>query len=100
MTLLNSCEYICKPIALFSRVCESDIASFDGIVLVSFVPQVRNIMFYDFGVPGVCRGESFVVVRRPNNARDANYLDVTLVWGPYCLGHAEASMAAHLSPMM
>ena len=96
----NSCEYICKPSALFSRVCGSDIASFDRVVLVSFVPQVRSIMFYDFGVPGACRGESFVVARRPDNACDANYLDVTLVWGPYCLGHAEASMTARLSLMM
>ena len=55
-------------------------------------------MFYDFGVPGACCGESFVIIRRPNNACDANYLDVMLVRGPYCLGHAEASMAARLSP--
>ena len=41
-------------------------------------------MFNDFGVPGVCRGESFVV-RRPDNTCDDNYLDVTLVWGPYVL---------------
>ena len=32
----------------------SDIASFDGIVLGSFVAQVRGIRFYDFGVSGVC----------------------------------------------
>ena len=57
MTLPNSREYICKPSALFSRVFRSDIASFDGMELVSFVPQVRSIMFYDFGVPGACRGE-------------------------------------------
>ena len=56
MTLSNTREYICKPSALFSRVCRSDIASFDRVVLVSFVPQVRSIMFYDFGVPGACRG--------------------------------------------
>ena len=43
---------------------------------------------------------SFVVGQRPDNACDANYLDVTLVRGPYCLGHAEASMATCLSPMM
>ena len=28
-------------------------------MLVSFVPQVRSIMFYDFGVPGACRGDIF-----------------------------------------
>ena len=43
---------------------------------------------------------SFVVIRRPNNASDANYLDVTLVRSPYCLGHAEALMATRLSPTM
>ena len=51
-------------------------------------------------MPGTCRGESFVVARRPDNACDANYLDLTLARGPYYLGHAEASMAAHLPPMM
>ena len=51
-------------------------------------------MFYDFGVPGPCRGKSFVVTRRPNNACDANFLDVTLV-----RGSTKASMAARLSPM-
>ena len=57
-------------------------------------------MFYDLEVPRACRGESFVVALRPHNACDANYLDVTLVRGPLCLGHAEASMAARLSPIM
>ena len=57
-------------------------------------------MSYDFGVPGACRGESFVVARKPDNTCDANYLDVMFVRGPYCLGHAEVSMAACLSPMM
>ena len=36
----------------FLRVCRSDIASFYGGVLVSFVPQVRSVMFYDFELPG------------------------------------------------
>ena len=57
-------------------------------------------MLYDFGVPGSCCGESFVVARRPDNACDANYLDIMLVRGAYSVGHAEASMAAHLPPMM
>ena len=73
MMLSNSREYICKPSALFSHVCRSDIALFDGVVLVRFAAQVRSIMFYDFAVPGACRGGSFVVARRPDNACDANY---------------------------
>ena len=71
---------ICKPSALFLRVSKIDIES--------------------FAVSGVCRRESFVVARRPNNACDANYLGMTLVRGPYCLGNAEASKAARLSAMM
>ena len=50
----------------------SDMASFDGVVLGSFVAQVRGIRFSDFGVSGVwaCRGESVVVGRRPDNVHD------------------------------
>ena len=36
---------------------DSDMASFDGVVLGSFVSQVRGIRFSDFGVSGACRGE-------------------------------------------
>ena len=44
---------------LRARVDGNDMASFDGIVLGSFVAQVRGIRFYDFGVSGVraCRRE-------------------------------------------
>ena len=85
---------------LHARVDSSDIASFDGVVLGSFVAHVRGIRFYDFGVSGACRGESVVVGRRPDNVHDLNCLDVTLVRGGYLLGHLEALMAAHLSPMI
>ena len=37
---------------LCARVDGSDMASFDGVVLGSFVAQVRGIRFYDFGVSG------------------------------------------------
>ena len=50
----------------------SDMASFDGVVLGSFVAPVRGIRFYDFGVSGACRGESVVVSRRPDNVHDVN----------------------------
>ena len=57
--------------ALFFRVfvCRSSIliASFDGVVLVSFVAQARSIMFYDFWVPGACCGDSFVLNRKSGN---------------------------------
>ena len=54
---------------LHTRVDGSDMASFDGVVLGSFVAQVRGIRFSDFGVSEAwaCRGESVVVGRRPDN---------------------------------
>ena len=44
-------------------------ASFDGVVLGSFVAQVRGIRFSDFGVSGAraCRRGSVVVGRRPHD---------------------------------
>ena len=41
------------------RVDGSDMALFDGVVLRSFVAQVRGIRFSDFGVSGAraCRAE-------------------------------------------
>ena len=57
---------------LRARVDGSDMASFDGVVLGSFVAQVKGIRFSDFGVSGAraCRGESVVVGRRPDNVHD------------------------------
>ena len=54
---------------LRARVDGSDMASFDGVVLGSFVAQVRGIRFSDFGVSGAwaCLGESVVIGRRPDN---------------------------------
>ena len=91
MTFLNSREHCgrldCVCIAkrelafelvseiLRARVDGSDMASFDGVVLGSFVAQVRGIRFSDFGVSGAraCRGESVVVGRRPDNVHDVWY---------------------------
>ena len=53
-----------------TRVDGSDMALFDGVVLGSFVAQVKRIRFSDFGVSGACRGESVVVGRRPDNVLD------------------------------
>ena len=60
---------------LRARVDGSDMASFDGVVLGSFVAQVRGIRFSDFGVSGAraCRGESVVIGRRPDNVHDVWY---------------------------
>ena len=54
------------------RVDGSDMASFDGVVLGSFVAQVRGIRVSDFGVSGAwaCRGESVVVGRRLDNVHN------------------------------
>ena len=64
-------------------------ASFDGVMLGSFVAQVRGIIFDDFGVLVASRGESIVVDRRSNNAYDANELDVRLARWRYLLGHLQ-----------
>ena len=48
----------------------SDMSSFNGVVLGSFVAQVRGIRFSDFGGSGACRGESVVVGKRPDNVHD------------------------------
>ena len=57
---------------LRARVDGSDMASLDGVVLGSFVAQVKGIRFSDFGVSGAqaCRGESVVIGRRPDNVHD------------------------------
>ena len=42
---------------LGARVDGSDMESFDGVALGSFVAQVRGIIFSDFGASGTCPGE-------------------------------------------
>ena len=73
-------------------------ALFDGVVLGSFVAQVRGIRFYDFGVSGTCRGESVVVGRRPDNVHVVNCLDVALVRHVCCVQfvwHSRLSTSQH-----
>ena len=53
-----------------ARINGSDMMSFDGVVLGSFVVQARGIRFSDFGVSGACLGESVVVGWRPDNVHD------------------------------
>ena len=57
---------------LRAHVDGSDMASFDGVMLGSFVAHARGIRFFYFGVSRVppCRGESVVVGRRPDNVHD------------------------------
>ena len=47
-----------------------DIASFDGVMLGSFVAQVSSIRFSDVGVSGACQGKIVVVGRRLDNVHD------------------------------
>ena len=56
----------------------SDMSSFNGVVLGSFVAQVRGIRFSDFGGSGACRGESVVVGKRPQPAVNFETLQYTL----------------------
>ena len=78
---------------LCARVDSSDMVSFDGVVLGSFVAQVRGIKFSDFGVSGVraCRGESVVVGRRPDNVHDVWYsrLSTSKHSNTPCLRHTD-----------
>ena len=46
-------ELVFELVSEILRVDGSDMASFDGVVLGSFVAQVRGIRFSDFGVSGV-----------------------------------------------
>ena len=62
--------------------------------------QTKGVKFYDFGRSGVSRGERCVVLRRPDNLYDGNCLDVRLLCNRLLLGHVEALVAAHLSPLM
>ena len=54
MTFRNSAkrELVFELVSEILRVDGSDMASFDGVVLGSFVAQVRGIRFSDFGVSG------------------------------------------------
>ena len=45
-------ELVFELVSEILRVDGSDMASFDGVVLGSFVAQVRGIRFSDFGVSG------------------------------------------------
>ena len=70
-----------------------------SLVLATFVAAVKSVQFYDLQDSGACRGELLVLQRQPNNAFDANCLDVRLVRGRLLLGHVEA-LWPHLSPLM
>ena len=85
---------------LRARVDGSDMASFDGSVLGSFVAQVRGIRFSDFGVSGVraCRGESVVVGRRSDNVHDVwhSRLSTSKHFNTPCLHHSDVVFIGHL----
>ena len=49
-------------------------------VLASFVAQVRGVKFYGLQVHGARLTERVVLVRRPDNPYDNNYLDVRVAY--------------------
>ena len=53
-------------------------ALFNKVMLGNLVAQVRGIIFDNIGVLAASRGESIVVDQRPDNAYNANELDVRL----------------------
>ena len=90
-------------IVLFSemqraRVDGNDMASFDGVVLVSFVTQVKGIRFSDFRVSGARarRGESVVVDRRPDNVHDMSRLSTSKHSNTPCLRHTDVVFIGQL----
>ena len=51
-----------------------------SVILASFVAQVRGVMFYGLQVHGARLAERVVLVRRPDNPYDNNYLDVRVAY--------------------
>ena len=49
-------------------------------VLASFVAQVRGVRFYGLQVHGARLAEQVVLVRRPENPYDNNYLDMRIAY--------------------
>ena len=76
-------------------------ASFDEVVLGSFVAQVRGIIFSDFGVSGAraCRGEGVVVGRRPDNVHDVwhSRLSTSKHSNTPCLRHTDIVFIGQLN---
>ena len=82
----------------FPRSCVRVLTA--GVVLGSFVAQVRGIRFSDFGVSGAraCRGESVVVGRRPDNVHDVWYrrLSTSKHSNTPCLRHTDVFFIGQL----
>ena len=55
-------------------------AECESVVLAFFVAQVRGVMFYGLQVHGARLAERVVLVRRPDNPYDNNYLDVRVAY--------------------
>ena len=93
-------ELVFELVSEILRVDGSDMASLDGVVLGSFVAQVRGIRFSDFGVSGVraCRGESVVVGRRPDNVHDVwhSRLSISKHSNTLCLRHTHVVFIGQL----
>ena len=70
------------------------------MVLASFVAQVRGVKFYSFERAGSRREQRVVLQRQPHNAYYDNCMEVRLLPGRQLLGHLEAALATHLSPLM
>ena len=55
-------------------------AECESVVLASFVAQVRGGMFYGLQVHRARLAERAVLIRRPDNLCDNNYLDVRVAY--------------------
>ena len=77
-------------------------AECESVVLVSFVTQVRGVMFYGLQVHGARLAEWVVLVRRPDNPYDNNCLEVRVVRSSlsFLLGHLAAEVALFCCVML
>ena len=72
--------------------------------LASFQTQVRGVKFYSLSECGTTRGVLVKFVRRPDNCRDKNCVEVRVagIAGERCakLGHVAAEATEWLSPLL
>ena len=69
------------------------------VLLASFVAEVNGMIFYDQRRSRASQGEYVVLRRQPNNALDANCVEVCILRREHLLvGHLEAAVAVRVSP--
>ena len=75
-------------------------AECESVVLASFVAQVRGVMLYGLQVHGARLAERVVLVRRPDNPYDKNYIPGRESSPSLLLGHLAAEVTVRLSLLL